>query len=210
MTMYDITRIVGHHNAVFPGDAPYQVETLASISDDVPVNLVTVTSTPHIGTHADAYFHYVANGDHPYQMPLEAYIGKARVVTVKKEAGALYPADFAHVDLVGGERLLIHSVASDWGDDVWRDDIVYPSPELIAWLANMDYKLIGMDTASVDATDSKTLDGHKAIYEHGMVNLENLVLRGVPDGDYELIALPLKLDEACASPVRAILRDWQG
>jgi arylformamidase len=43
-----------------------------------------------------------------------------------------------------------------------------------------------------------------------MVNLENLVLRGVPDGDYELIALPLKLDEACASPVRAILRDWQG
>lgn len=208
MTIYDITRTIRPNNAVFPGDTPYSVETLASLSEQVPVNLVTITSTPHIGTHADAYFHYIASGAYPYQMPLDAYIGKAIVVTVAKTSGALRPDDFSHVDLTGGERLLIHSIASDWDDDRWSDDIVYPSPELIVWLANMGYKLIGMDTASVDATDSRSLPGHHAIYEHGMVNLENLLLRDVPDGTYELIALPLKLDLACASPVRAILRDW--
>lgn len=207
MRIYDITRTVRPHNAVFPGDTPYQVTSVAQLGTDMPVNLVTLMTTPHIGTHADAYFHYVADGVHPDAMPLEAYIGRARVVTVAKEAGALSPQDFAHVDLRGGERLLIHSVASDWDDTVWSDEIVYPSPELIAWLASMGYRLIGMDTASVDATTSKTLDGHRALYKHDMVNLENLVLRGVPDGDYYLIALPLKLDLACASPVRAILLD---
>ena len=37
--------------------------------------------------------------------------------------------------------------------------------------------------------------------------LENLVLDAVPEGDYELIALPLKLTTADASPVRAVLRE---
>ena len=66
--------------------------------------------------------------------------------------------------------------------------------------------LIGLDVSSVDSVDSASLPGHHALKRLGMVNLENLMLRGVPDGDYELIALPLKLDAACGSPVRAVLR----
>jgi len=76
--------------------------------DGASVNLMTMTTTCHIGTHADAYFHYADDGDHPATMPLDSYIGKARLVTVTKRDGALLPEDFSHVDLVGGERLLIH------------------------------------------------------------------------------------------------------
>ena len=101
---------------------------------------------------------------------------------------------------------MIHSHVSDLPDDQWPDAIVYPSPELIAWLADMNYVLIGLDSPSVDALESKDLPGHHAIHQHNMVNLEGLMLKGVPDGDYELVALPLKLDLACGSPVRAILR----
>jgi len=206
--IYDITRTVTPQTATFPGDAPYQLEQLLSIDDGASVNLMTLTTTLHIGTHADAYFHYQADGTTMENMPLMPYIGQARVVTTSKSSGALFPADFADYDLVGGERLLIHSSASDLADDVWTDDIVYPSPEFIAFLADLDYKLIGMDTASVDATDSKELPGHHAIAQYGFANLENLVLKDVPDGDYELIALPLKLAGGCASPVRAILRTF--
>jgi arylformamidase len=73
-------------------------------------------------------------------------------------------------------------------------------------LAAQRAKLVGLDSPSVDAFDSKTLDCHHALRRFGIVNLECLTLRDVPDGDYELIALPLKLDLACGSPVRAILR----
>lgn len=204
--IYDITRTVSARTHPWPGDTPYRVEALMQIDTGASVNLFTLTMSAHIGTHADAYYHYVKDGDYPATMPLDQYIGNARVVTVNRREGALMPEDFAHVDLTGGERLLVHTYVSDLDDHEWPETIAYPAPELIAHLAGLDYVLFGSDAPSVDAFDSKTLAGHHALHAHQMVNLEHLQLRGVPDGDYELIALPLKLDAACGSPVRAILR----
>jgi arylformamidase len=165
-----------------------------------------VTTTPHVGTHADAYFHYVRDGAHPAGMPLEPYLGRARVVTVSKRTGELRLDDFAHANLDGIERLLIHTWVSEVPDDKWTEDFPYLSVSLIEALAKRGVVLIGVDTSSVDSIDSASLPSHHAIQRFGMVNLENLSLRNVPDGDYELIALPLKLDAACGSPVRAVLR----
>lgn len=204
--IYDITRTVSADTHVWPGDTHYSLEPAMKIVDGASVNLMTMTTTCHIGTHADAYYHYEDDGDFPATMPLEHYLGRCRVVTVTKRDGALLPDDFAHVDLTGGERLLIHSHVSDLPDTQWPETIPYLSPELISYLAQLDYKLIGLDSPSVDAFDSKELSSHHALHQHGLVNLEHLLLRDVPDGDYELIALPLKLDKACGSPVRAILR----
>jgi arylformamidase len=204
--LYDITRTVSPTTHPWPEDTPYSLTPVLRIADGASVNLMTMTTTCHIGTHADAYYHYADDGEHPAQMPLESYIGKARVVTVKKRDGALLPEDFAHIDLRGGERLLIHSHVSDLSDEEWPEEIPYLSISLIEYLATLGYKLIGLDSPSVDAFDSKDLPCHHALRQHGLVNLEHLLLRDVPNGDYELIALPLKIDLACGSPVRAILR----
>ena len=67
--------------------------------------------------------------------------------------------------------------------------------------------LIGIDTASIDPATARPLDSHQVIRRRGLRVLENLVLDDVPEGDYELIALPLKLTTADASPVRAVLRE---
>jgi arylformamidase len=204
--LYDITRTVTSTLAVWPGDTPYTVNHMAHKGPNVPINLTTLTLSAHTGSHADAYYHFADDGVHPSQMPLEAYIGPARVVTVSKRHGPLTPADFAHVDLNGVERLLIHSHISDQADDQWSVEFPYLSAELIEWLAGMGVRLIGLDSPSVDDYYSEDLPSHHALRRHNIVNLETLQLRGVPDGDYELIALPLKLDEACGSPVRAVLR----
>jgi len=176
------------------------------IAEGHSVNLFTLTLSAHTGTHADAYYHYETDGDHPATMPLDAYIGRAKVVTVDEIDGALLPNDFNHVDLSDVERLLIHSQVSDLPDDQWAEKFPYLSVELIDWLAGMNIKLIGLDSPSVDDFNSKELPSHHALRRHRIVNLESLMLRDVPDGDYELIALPLKLDLVCGSPVRAILR----
>lgn len=204
--IYDITRTISGTTHVWPGDTPYRVAYNLRKSDGASVNLLTLTLSAHTGTHADAPYHYADDGAHPATLPLAAYMGPARVVTVTRPDGPLTPADFAQVDLTGGERLLIHSHVSDLDDHEWPQQIPYLSVELIAHLAALDYKLIGLDAPSVDAFDSKDLPCHHALRAHGMVNLEHLQLRDVPDGDYELIALPLKLDLACGSPVRAVLR----
>ncbi len=204
--IYDITRPVTPSLHVWPGDTNYSVRPLMNIADGASVNLVTLNLSAHTGTHADAYYHYEADGAHPINMPIAPYIGRAKVVTVTRRDGGLLPADFAHVDLTGAERLLIHSHVSDLPDDQWPTEFPYLSVELIEWLSGLGIVLIGLDSPSVDDFNSKELLCHHALNRYRMVNIETLQLRGVPDGDYELVALPLKLDLACASPVRAILR----
>jgi arylformamidase len=207
--LYDITRTIHPRLQVWPGDAPFSLQTQLRISDGASVNLTTLTLSAHTGSHADAYFHYEADGAHPATMPLSHYLGAARVVSVSKRDGALLPSDFPAGTLDGVQRLLIHSWVSDLEDDQWPGVIPYLSIELIEHLAAQGTVLIGLDSPSVDHFDSKDLPCHHALYRNGMVNLESLCLRGVPDGDYELIALPLRVDLACGSPVRAVLRDLE-
>ncbi len=202
--LYDITRTVSATIAVWPGDTPFGHVHNARIADGAPVNLTTLTLSAHTGTHADAYYHYEVGGEHPAAMPIDAYIGPARVLTVTRRAGALTPEDFGG-RAAGVERLLIHSHVSDLTNDAWPEVFPYLSADLVAWLAGMGVRLIGLDSPSVDALDSTDLPAHHALRRHGLVNLESLLLRGVPDGDYPLTALPLKLDGVCGSPVRAVL-----
>lgn len=204
--IYDITRTVSPATAVWPGDSHYRVEHALRLAEGRPVNLTTLTLSAHTGTHVDAYYHYEPDGAHPAAMPLDAYIGPARVVTVHKRGGPLLPEDFAPGALDGIERLLIHSWVSDLDDHEWPPEFPHLSVELISRLAASGVRLVGLDSPSVDAFDSTELRCHHALSRYKMVNIELLKLRDVPDGDYELIALPLKLDGACGSPVRAILR----
>lgn len=206
--IYDITRTVSTAIAVWPGDGQLTYTHALSLDDGDSVNLTTVTLSPHTGTHADAYYHYMADGAHPAAMPLDAYIGRAHVVTTDKTDGPLTPADFPTLmDEETVERLLIHSSMSDLPDTQFPVAFPYLSVELIEWVASKGGRLIGLDSPSVDALDSKDLPCHHAIHAHGMANLEMLQLSDVPDGVYELVALPLRLDELCGSPVRAILRE---
>jgi arylformamidase len=207
MILYDITRTVSPRIAVWPGDNRFQYDYAMRLDEGASVNLTTITLSPHTGSHADAYYHYEGDGDHPAKMPLDAYMGQATVVTVTRRDGPLTPMDFpvlANVEKV--ERLLIHSHVSYLPDDRFPSEFPYLSLSLIEWLAEKGTRLVGLDSPSVDAFDSKDLPCHHALRTHKMVNLETLCLKDVPDGEYELLALPLKLDEVCGSPVRAVLR----
>ena len=206
MPIYDISRPISEKLAVWPGDSTFSYETIVSKGEDSAVNLTTLTLSAHTGTHADAPFHYDSSGQHPAELSLDPYIGTAHVVTITRKNGGIVPADFDHADLMGMQRLLIHTWVSDLAHDQWPEDFPYPTTELIDWLAAQSVVLMGVDMPSVDAFDSKTLDCHHRLLRHGIVNLETLYLKNVPDGVYELVALPLKIQSVCGSPVRAILR----
>ncbi|MCS6836936.1 MAG: cyclase family protein [Anaerolineae bacterium] len=204
--LYDISRTIHPRTAVWPGDARYQAHVSLSTEVGNSVNLTTLTLSPHIGSHADAPYHVLDLGGSADTLPLEPYIGRARVVTLARRSGGIVPADCASTNLVGAERLLLHTWVSDLPDEEWPDDFPYATTELIDWLQGFGMRLLGVDMPSVDDFASKTLPCHRALMRAGMAWLETLCLRDVPDGDYELIALPLKLAGACASPVRAVLR----
>ncbi len=204
--IYDITRTVSPSLAVWPGDIPFSAEQVLSKSAGASVNLFTLTLSAHTGSHIDAPYHYDDAGVHPADLPLDAYIGPAHVATLPRQQGGIMPGDFDGHDLSGMERLLIHTWVSDLPDDRWPEDFPYPTVELADWLAGRGVFLLGVDTPSVDRHDDDRLACHHRLYQRGIANLETLTLAGVPDGRYELVALPLKIAGVCGSPVRAILR----
>jgi len=205
--IYDVSRTITPELAVWPGDTPFGFTQVLDKRAGASVNLTTLTLSAHTGSHADAPWHYLPDGAHPADLPLEKYIGPAHVASITRRSGGIVPEDFEGHNLIGMQRLLIHTWVSELPDEQWPEDFPYPTPALVDWLAEQGAVLLGVDMPSVDRFDSETLDCHHRLYERGIANLETLTLRNVPDGVYELAALPLKIAGVCGSPVRAVLRE---
>ncbi|HRO24752.1 MAG TPA: cyclase family protein [Promineifilum sp.] len=203
---HDITRTMFAGMSVWPGDAPFELEPTAGIAEGSTVNLTRLSMSAHTGTHVDAPYHFTDDGATMEQVDPAIYWGSAQVVTVKKATGPLVPADFAGYDLGLAPRLLVHSGASAADPRIFPQEFAYPSPKLADYLGALGIILYGTDAPSVDASDSQTLDGHHALRRNNIAILEGLDLTDVPDGIYELAAIPLKILGGDGSPVRAILR----
>ena len=206
--LWDISPPVLTGSPVFPGDTPFDLRWGATRSADGPGNVSTLTLSPHTGAHADAPLHYSADGAAVGALDLTPFLGRCRVVHAIG-CGPLiewhHPAHaLADPPDTLPPRLLVRTYAR--APTGWDAQLAAYAPDTVERLADLGVQLIGIDTASIDPADSKTLDSHQVIRRNGMRVLENLVLDDVPEGDYELIALPLKLVQADASPVRAILR----
>lgn len=204
--IWDISPPVAAGAPVFPGDTPYQQHWAATIGPGCPVNVSTLTLSPHVGAHADAPLHYDAAGAAIGAVPLEPYLGPCRVIHAIGKGALVTWAHLAHAARGLPPRVLVRTY-DRMPVDRWDAALAAYAPDTVEQLAQRGVQLIGIDTASIDPADSKTLDSHQAIRRHGLRVLENLVLDEVPEGDYELIALPLKLTTADASPVRAVLRE---
>jgi arylformamidase len=204
--LWDISPPVDAGSPVFPGDAPYRQAWAARIGPGCPVNVSTLTLSPHTGAHADAPLHYDDTGAAPAALDLAPYLGRCRVVHAIGARPCVRLADVAAALAGDLPPRVLFRCYRQMPQRLWDPALAGLEPELIEHLAGRGVRLVGIDTASVDPADSKTLDAHQVLRRHGLRVLENLVLDAVPEGEYELIALPLKLTTACASPVRAVLR----
>jgi arylformamidase len=204
--IWDLSPAVQPGAPVFPGDTPYTQAWAARIGPGCPVNVSTITMSPHCGAHADAPLHYGDEGAAIGAVPLLPFLGRCRVIHAIACGPLVLPQHIAHALADLPPRVLVRTYAR-MPQDRWDDALAAYAPETVEQLADRGVTLIGIDTASIDPAPSKTLDSHQVIRRRGLRVLENLVLDDVPEGDYELIALPLKLSTADASPVRAILRE---
>ena len=203
--LWDISPPVGPASPVFPGDAPFELRWGWVLGPDCPVNVSTLTLSPHTGAHADAPLHYDAQGVPIGALDLAPYLGPCRVIHA---IGCGPLIEWRHVEHALADlppRVLVRT--NERAPAGWDPALSAYASATIERLADAGVMLVGIDTASIDPADSKALPSHQAIRRRGLRVLENLVLDDVLEGDYELIALPLKLATADASPVRAVLRE---
>lgn len=198
----DISPLISERMAVWPGDMPFSRAVSAAMEKGDNLELSSITATLHLGAHADAPSHYIHAGAGMADVDLAPYVGPCQMVHVFLPRGArILPS---HVGELRAPRVLFRTDSFP-DPEHFNQDFNSLSPELIEHLHGQGCVLVGLDTPSVDPFESTALESHQALARTGMRNLEGLVLDHVEPGLYTLIALPLKLEGADASPVRAIL-----
>ncbi|HMV68025.1 MAG TPA: cyclase family protein [Myxococcota bacterium] len=208
MRLIDVSPVLHPGIGVWPGDVPLTREVALSIADGANLDLSSIRTTVHVGAHADAPSHYVAGGASIEARPLGRYLGPCQVIAVDVPRGRRVRPDDLRSP-VRAPRVLLHT-GSFPDPDTFTTDFCSLSPELVHALADAGVVLVGVDTPSVDPFDSKALESHQALAARDLAVLEGLTLGAVAPGLYTLIALPLPIRGADASPVRAILIDDGG
>ena len=203
--LWDISQVLRPALPVWPGDTAFSHRPRWVIGEGSPVNVAAFETTTHAGTHADAPLHYSPAGADAASVDLAPYVGPCRVVDARG-AGAVVTRSFLEARLAEPPPRVLLRTFEAFPRDAWTSDFTAVAAEAIAWLAGRGVVLIGVDAPSLDPETSKTMDAHRAVLAHDMRILEGLVLDEIPPGDYELIALPLKLAGLDSSPVRAVLR----
>lgn len=204
-SLIDISPVIDARLRVWPGDTEYARTVNLDMTNGANLTLSDIRTTVHVGAHADAPSHYIATGQDISHRRLDYYLGNCNVFHVPDVRGRrIYPEDIANKNVTAARVLFRTGTFPD--PHAWNDDFASLSPQLVHHLHGRGVILIGIDTPSVDPFESKELEAHHALAEHDMANLEGLVLDHVAEGEYELIALPLRLAGADGSPVRAVLR----
>ncbi|MGH7710829.1 MAG: cyclase family protein [Gemmatimonadaceae bacterium] len=209
MTWIDISVPLAAHAPAWPGDTPYEARWTWSQEAGSSVNVSAITLSPHVGTHADAPYHVRRDWASSERLATDAFIGECTLVDVSQHRGELQLAALGEIAEGGGgnvpERLLLRTGCSVAGG-VFPEAWPWLAADAVRLLVARGLRLLGVDAPSVDARDSTMLDVHNALFAAGAFNLENLDLRQVAQGDYDLFAVPLAIVGLDAAPVRALLR----
>ncbi len=168
------------------------------------LTLSTLRATVHLGAHADAPSHYGADAPTIERRSLDLYLGRCQVISLRVPYGVRILPEML-VTPIQAERVLF-ATGTFPDPEQFNEDFAAFSPRFIEHLHAQGVRLVGIDTPSVDLFTSKDLPSHLACLRHDVAILEGITLAGVPEGIYELIALPLRLEGFDASPVRAVLR----
>jgi arylformamidase len=208
---FDITPVVSSRLGVFPGDTAFERHVTMDTSRGDHLGLSWIRTTLHLGAHADAPNHYSTSKAGIAERSLEPYLGAARVLHTRP-LGASERISFRHLlppynnpDFSLQDRRVLVRTSSFPDPERWNSDFAGFDPALLSHWAKSGVILVGIDTPSVDLENDRQLVSHQVLARSGMAVLEGLDLKEVPEGVYTLVALPLRLEAADASPVRAVL-----
>ncbi len=193
----------------WPSDPVPRVERIKDRDKGDPVTLTEIQIIDHVGTHVDAPLHFIAGGRTIDRMPLDATIGRARVIEIKNSV-SINMDEVLPQNIQNGERLLFKTLNSErcYRTDAFVPDYVYFSTDVIRYLVEKGVRVVGLDYLSIGKYgDNNSIgDTHKILLENGVYIIEGINLAKVKPGFYDLVCLPIFLENGDAAPARAILK----
>lgn len=206
----DISVTIKSGMAHWPGDPKVEIKQISSIAKRAVANVSHISMGSHTGTHMDAPFHFFPKGKGIDTIPLDAAVGKARVIEIH-DRGSIKREELKSHHIRSGERILFKTQNSRrcWRTDGFIKDFVYVSAGAAEFLAARKIKSLGVDYLSVGGFFKDGEATHHALLKAGIWIIEGLDLSKIRPGKYELICLPLKLLHGDGAPARAMVRPWK-
>jgi arylformamidase len=210
--LHDISTTLHADTPPWPGDTAFSCQWSWLIAQGASVNVSVLSGSPHVGTHADAPLHVRDDWPGAQELPLDAFHGRAVVIDVSLEQREISAEGLQQAlgrSLEDGVRRA-GRVLLKTGRTIAAGEFPQEWPTLTEscarTLLGYGLELIGTDAPSVDLKESRSLEVHRMLFSGNAAIIENLDLRRIPPGEYELFAFPLKLLGTDAAPVRAVLR----
>ncbi len=211
MRIYDVSVPISEETPTYPGDPGIEIKSWASIEGGDAANVTSLHMGAHTGTHVDAPSHFLAGAGRVEAMPLDALVGRARVLEIPEDTTAINSSHLSVDELKDVTRVLFKTRNSRfWANTAagFRTDYTYIAPDAARLLVESGARLVGIDYLSVEAFKPERFETHEILLSSGVVIVEGLDLRDIAAGVYELICLPLKIASGAGdgAPARAILR----
>ena len=204
--IYDVTVPLSSSVPAWPGEPRFEAQRIQRLEDGHAANVTRITASVHSGTHIDAPRHFLAGGASVDQLPLEILMGKARVLDLKV-MDHIRRKDLEELDLRDDIRVLLKTrMSGQLRHSEFQQGFVALAEDAATYLVQVGIKLVGIDYLSIDPFDSKDHPAHHALLGAGVVIVEGLDLSEVPEGEYDMACLPLRIEGADGAPARVVLR----
>ncbi len=201
LKIHDLTRTISQDMPVYPGDPQPKFDPHATIKDN-NANITRITVGSHTGTHVDAPWHFLQEGNSIDIEPLDKFIGEAAIIDASGK-NSITAEDFSGHDIRSNDIILIYTGTGDR-----RTDFAYLDISAAEWMAEHKIKCVGIDTASVEEYGKKDAPVHKMLLARNVGIIENLVnLKQFAGSRRFFVCLPLPLKGIDGSPARAVLFD---
>ena len=199
----DISLPLNENTIVYPGNAPLKIESFKSSSGLTYLSNISIGS--HTGTHIDASRHVDENGAGVDEIDFKCILGTCRVLDFTQSVESIKKEELMTKNIQKGERVLAKTSNSLRGYVVSYDDYIYLSPEGAQYLAELQIALFGIDYLSIKKRGSPDNRPHTELLSKGIPIIEGVDLSRVEEGEYTLVALPLRFTDLDGSPIRALL-----
>jgi arylformamidase len=206
--LYDISVPVRPGMAVWADEVPLELTPISTVQEHGAAVSRLVVGT-HTGTHVDPPAHFIEGGASVHTLPLDALIGPC----VLRRFSETFEITAHHLDAAqipeGTERLLLATPSAElWDTPGFQTAFTGLALSGAEWCVQRGIRLVGIDYLSIEREDSSTAwRAHTTLLGAGVVILEGLDMRSVPEGAYRLYCLPLKLQNGDGAPARAVLED---
>jgi arylformamidase len=191
----------------WPDNPPVSIERMFGLEHGDPANVSKISMGSHTGTQMDGPLHFIRGGKSLDEMPLEATIRRARVIEVH-DPESVKPGELGSHGIRSSERVLFKTrySARRWHEEAFAEDSIYVSTEATGYPATSEIQAVGIDYLSVGGFLKDGVETHRALFEAGIWIIEGLDLSNVKPGEYELVCLPIKVQQSDGASARAILR----